>query len=171
MQYYGPGNTRFPEFWYWSPIWCTKSNMVLCVKKHQVTCCTWQKSIITWYYKGCKIKFGDIIYLVQTHGLHILHDHPQICDDFKVISFSWEGRANVLFPKTLFIYLFFFYHSIYYFTFLTKFFCLINSLVKGQSWGFKSRSTARVILGQVLRIATCGTRTQRWQPMIRCQTC
>ena len=32
---------------------------------------------------------------------------------------------------------------------------------KGQSWGFKSRSTARVILGQVLRIATCGTRTHR----------
>ena len=30
---------------------------------------------------------------------------------------------------------------------------------KGQSWGFTSRSTARVILGQVLRIATCGTRT------------
>ena len=30
-----------------------------------------------------------------------------------------------------------------------------------QSWGFKSRSTARVILGQVLRIATCGTRTHR----------
>ena len=29
--------------------------------------------------------------------------------------------------------------------------------VKGQSWGFTSRSTARVILGQVLRIATCGT--------------
>ena len=34
-------------------------------------------------------------------------------------------------------------------------------LVKGQSWGFTSRSTARVILGQVLRIATCGTRTHR----------
>ena len=30
-----------------------------------------------------------------------------------------------------------------------------------QSWGFTSRSTARVILGQVLRIATCGTRTHR----------
>ena len=27
--------------------------------------------------------------------------------------------------------------------------------------GFMSRSTARVILGQVLRIATCGTQTQR----------
>ena len=45
---------------------------------------------------------------------------------------------------------------------------LINNLtegnlfkVKGQSWGFTSRSTARVILGQVLRIATCGTRTHR----------
>ena len=36
-----------------------------------------------------------------------------------------------------------------------------NALVKGQSWGFTSRSTARVILGQVLRIATCGTRTHR----------
>ena len=35
------------------------------------------------------------------------------------------------------------------------------SKVKGQSWGFTSRSTARVILGQVLRIATCGTRTYR----------
>ena len=33
--------------------------------------------------------------------------------------------------------------------------------VKGQSWGFTSRSTARVILGQVLRIDTCGTRTHR----------
>ena len=33
--------------------------------------------------------------------------------------------------------------------------------LKGQSWGFTSRSTARVILGQVLRIATCGTRTHR----------
>ena len=32
---------------------------------------------------------------------------------------------------------------------------------RGQSWGFTSRSTARVILGQVLRIATCGTRTHR----------
>ena len=32
---------------------------------------------------------------------------------------------------------------------------------KGQSWGFTSRSTARVILGQVLRNATCGTRTHR----------
>ena len=31
----------------------------------------------------------------------------------------------------------------------------------GQSWGFTSRSTARVILGHVLRIATCGTRTHR----------
>ena len=27
--------------------------------------------------------------------------------------------------------------------------------------GFTSRSTARVILGQVLRIATCGTQTHR----------
>ena len=35
------------------------------------------------------------------------------------------------------------------------------SLDKGQSWGFTSRSTARVILGQVLTIATCGTRTHR----------
>ena len=34
-------------------------------------------------------------------------------------------------------------------------------LLFGQSWGFTSRSTARVILGQVLRIATCGTRTHR----------
>ena len=33
--------------------------------------------------------------------------------------------------------------------------------VKVQSWGFTSRSTARVILGQVLRIATCRTRTHR----------
>ena len=33
--------------------------------------------------------------------------------------------------------------------------------VKVQSWGFTSRSTARVILGQVLSIATCGTRTHR----------
>ena len=32
---------------------------------------------------------------------------------------------------------------------------------KEGSWGFTSRSTARVILGQVLRIATCGTRTHR----------
>ena len=32
---------------------------------------------------------------------------------------------------------------------------------KGQSWGFMSCSTARVILGQVLNIATCGTRTHR----------
>ena len=32
---------------------------------------------------------------------------------------------------------------------------------KGQSWDFTSRSTARVILGQVLRIVTCGTRTHR----------
>ena len=28
-------------------------------------------------------------------------------------------------------------------------------------WGFTSRLTARVILGQVLSIATCGTRTHR----------
>ena len=33
--------------------------------------------------------------------------------------------------------------------------------LQSQSWGFTSRSTARVILGQVLRIATCGTRTHR----------
>ena len=32
---------------------------------------------------------------------------------------------------------------------------------QSQSWGFTSRSTARVILGQVLSIATCGTRTHR----------
>ena len=32
---------------------------------------------------------------------------------------------------------------------------------QSQSWGFTSRLTARVILGQVLRIATCGTRTHR----------
>ena len=38
---------------------------------------------------------------------------------------------------------------------------VLEVLVKGQSWGFTSRSTARVILGQVLRIATCGTRTHR----------
>ena len=37
----------------------------------------------------------------------------------------------------------------------------IKEYFKGQSWGFTSRSTARVILGQVLRIATCGTRTHR----------
>ena len=36
-----------------------------------------------------------------------------------------------------------------------------EKLTKGQSWGFTSHSTARVILGQVLRIATCGTRTHR----------
>ena len=30
-----------------------------------------------------------------------------------------------------------------------------------QSWGFTSRSTARVISGQVLSIANCGTRTHR----------
>ena len=34
-------------------------------------------------------------------------------------------------------------------------------LVKGQSWGFTSRSTVRVILWQVLRIATGGTPTHR----------
>ena len=32
-------------------------------------------------------------------------------------------------------------------------------MYKIQIWGFTSRSTARVILGQVLSIATCGTRT------------
>ena len=32
---------------------------------------------------------------------------------------------------------------------------------QSQSWGLTSRSTARVILGQVLSIATCGTRTHR----------
>ena len=36
----------------------------------------------------------------------------------------------------------------------------LNSL-QSQSRGFTSLSTARVILGQVLRIATCGTRTHR----------
>ena len=38
---------------------------------------------------------------------------------------------------------------------------IVVDMDKGQSWGFTSRSTARVILGQVLRIATCGTRTHR----------
>ena len=38
---------------------------------------------------------------------------------------------------------------------------VVMGMNKGQSWGFTSRSTARVILGQVLRIATCGTRTHR----------
>ena len=38
---------------------------------------------------------------------------------------------------------------------------LLFLLSQSQSWGFTSRSTARVILGQVLRIATCGTRTHR----------
>ena len=33
--------------------------------------------------------------------------------------------------------------------------------IQNQSWGFKSRSIARVILGQVLITATCGTRTHR----------
>ena len=28
---------------------------------------------------------------------------------------------------------------------------------KGQSWGFRSHSTARVILGQALSIVTCGS--------------
>ena len=32
---------------------------------------------------------------------------------------------------------------------------------KGQSLGFMSRSTTRVILGQALSITTCGTRTHR----------
>ena len=32
---------------------------------------------------------------------------------------------------------------------------------QSQSWGLTSCSTARVILGQVLSIATCGTRTHR----------
>ena len=31
--------------------------------------------------------------------------------------------------------------------------------VKGQSWGFTSRSTSRVILVQIFSIATCGIRT------------
>ena len=38
----------------------------------------------------------------------------------------------------------------------------INQLVENeqsQSWGFMSRSTARVILGQVLRFITCGSPT------------
>ena len=39
--------------------------------------------------------------------------------------------------------------------------CLDKATLDDQSWGFTSRSTARVILGQVLRIATCGTRTHR----------
>ena len=34
-------------------------------------------------------------------------------------------------------------------------------VAQSQSWGLTSRSTARVILGQVLSIATCGTRTHR----------
>ena len=38
---------------------------------------------------------------------------------------------------------------------------VVMGMNKGQSWGFTSRSTARVILGQVPRIATCGTRTHR----------
>ena len=38
---------------------------------------------------------------------------------------------------------------------------LLGAQSQSQSWGFTSRSTARVILGQVLRIATCGTRTHR----------
>ena len=42
-----------------------------------------------------------------------------------------------------------------------RFLLVKGTKVKGQSWGFTSRSTARVILGQVLRIATCGTRTHR----------
>ena len=40
-------------------------------------------------------------------------------------------------------------------------FKLFQSLNQSQSWGLTSRSTARVILGQVLSIATCGTRTHR----------
>ena len=36
-----------------------------------------------------------------------------------------------------------------------------EQVTTNQSWGFTYRSTARVILGQVLRIATCGTRTHR----------
>ena len=42
-----------------------------------------------------------------------------------------------------------------------------NLKVKGQSWGFMSRSTARVILGQVLRIATCGTLTHRGMVILK----
>ena len=37
----------------------------------------------------------------------------------------------------------------------------VSPLMTSQSWGLTSRSTARVILGQVLSIATCGTRTHR----------
>ena len=36
---------------------------------------------------------------------------------------------------------------------------VLNRQNKGQSWGFTSRSTARVIMEQVLSIATCGTPT------------
>ena len=43
----------------------------------------------------------------------------------------------------------------------SRFWTLTPMWDKGQSWGFTSRSTARVILGQVLRVATCGTRTHR----------
>ena len=49
-------------------------------------------------------------------------------------------------------------------TLVRKFYWILLRLMVAlldQSWGFTSRSTARVILGQVLRIATCGTRTHR----------
>ena len=39
--------------------------------------------------------------------------------------------------------------------------CHLFFSCQSQSWGFTSRSTARVILGQVLSIVTCGTRTHR----------
>ena len=37
--------------------------------------------------------------------------------------------------------------------------CIVAKVDKGQNWVLTSRSTARVILGQVLSIATCGSRT------------
>ena len=40
-----------------------------------------------------------------------------------------------------------------------------SSNYKGQSWGFTLCSTARVMLGQVLSIVTCGTRTHRVFPL------
>ena len=45
--------------------------------------------------------------------------------------------------------------------FIHIYLCITPNVNQSQSWGLTSRSTARVILGQVLSIATCGTRTHR----------
>ena len=64
--------------------------MVLCAKKHQVTCCTCQltKQHHNLILQRLQDKFGEFIYLVQTHVHICMATHKSFLTLFWVLEYN-----------------------------------------------------------------------------------